>query len=343
MQSLGEKSRRLIQTIQKLEALRIDATLPSLPKFVVVGDQSHGKSSIIEAVCDITLPRGQGTCTRCPFRITTTSSKEGTDWKCEVTLLYRYSYNPKTRNRWDDTAEQNPVTFATVNDKSELGRVLRLAQLAILNPGVPPCDILGGRTYPGDGVKFSPNVIGLEISAPGLPELSLFDLPGTINVHPNEDEQHLVGFIERLVKTYLKDEKALVLLAASANQDLECSLAAKFVLACKANNRSRGVLTKPDLITNARIADIRTVLEGGTFKLGGGWFVTKHSSQEEINRGISHAEARRLEAEFFQGEPWSTELAGFADRCGIPSLQEALSLKLTEHILNEYVSKHSNY
>ena len=58
---LGCKSRDLIRVIQKLDALGIDSTLPSLPKFVVVGDQSQGKSSIIEAICEITLPRGPGT------------------------------------------------------------------------------------------------------------------------------------------------------------------------------------------------------------------------------------------------------------------------------------------
>lgn len=64
MRNLGADSYQLIKVIKKLEDLNIDATLPSLPKFVVVGDQSAGKSSVVEALCDISLPRGQGTCTR---------------------------------------------------------------------------------------------------------------------------------------------------------------------------------------------------------------------------------------------------------------------------------------
>jgi GTP-binding protein EngB required for normal cell division len=63
MQYLGADSRRLIQGIKSLENLNINTTL-QLPKFVVVGDQSAGKSSIVEALCDISLPRSQGTCTR---------------------------------------------------------------------------------------------------------------------------------------------------------------------------------------------------------------------------------------------------------------------------------------
>lgn len=63
MHHLGVDSRRLIQGIKKLGELNISTTL-QLPKFVVVGDQSAGKSSIVEALCDISLPRSQGTCTR---------------------------------------------------------------------------------------------------------------------------------------------------------------------------------------------------------------------------------------------------------------------------------------
>lgn len=63
MEYLGADSRRLIQAIKELEELNINTTL-QLPKFVVVGDQSAGKSSIVEALCDISLPRSTGTCTR---------------------------------------------------------------------------------------------------------------------------------------------------------------------------------------------------------------------------------------------------------------------------------------
>lgn len=43
LRTLSHHSRDLIKVIQKLEALSIDSTLPSLPKFVVIGDQSAGE------------------------------------------------------------------------------------------------------------------------------------------------------------------------------------------------------------------------------------------------------------------------------------------------------------
>ncbi|CAF1162122.1 unnamed protein product, partial [Rotaria sp. Silwood1] len=40
-----------------------------LPQIVVVGDQSVGKSSILEAISGVELPRAQNICTRCPLEL----------------------------------------------------------------------------------------------------------------------------------------------------------------------------------------------------------------------------------------------------------------------------------
>jgi GTPase SAR1 family protein len=40
-----------------------------LPSLVVVGSQSAGKSSLLERVCGIQLPRASGTCTKCPMQV----------------------------------------------------------------------------------------------------------------------------------------------------------------------------------------------------------------------------------------------------------------------------------
>jgi energy-coupling factor transporter ATP-binding protein EcfA2 len=40
-----------------------------LPTLVVCGAQSAGKSSLLEALSGIALPRSEGTCTRCPTEV----------------------------------------------------------------------------------------------------------------------------------------------------------------------------------------------------------------------------------------------------------------------------------
>lgn len=58
---LGVKE--LVDAINDLQNLGLDASVP-LPNIVVVGEQSAGKSSFIEAISEIQVPRDAGTCTR---------------------------------------------------------------------------------------------------------------------------------------------------------------------------------------------------------------------------------------------------------------------------------------
>lgn len=165
--------RTLIKTIQKLEALGIDSALPSLPKIVVAGDQSHGKSSVIEAICDISLPRSSGTCTRCPFELVTTTS-DG-EWSCKVSLVSKYAYStaPNTPT-WPKLITPEIKVFDMVTDQCDLERVLRLAQIAVLSPHKDPNGIRKANNMEQQpDVSFSPNIIRLEIASPKLPELSL--------------------------------------------------------------------------------------------------------------------------------------------------------------------------
>ncbi|WPG98390.1 P-loop containing nucleoside triphosphate hydrolase protein [Acrodontium crateriforme] len=347
MHALSQDSHLLIKKIQKLSTLGIDNTLSSLPKFVVVGDQSAGKSSIIEATCDIKLPRGPGTCTRCPFRITVTSSGSvNDDWTCIVSLQQKYSYVPGSRtSRYDNwSANQDIQLFQfgrIISDKSKLEDVLRRAQLAILNPGIdsqvfasPQFSIKGKES---NQVEFSPNFITLEIRGFDLPELSFFDLPGVINVHKDANSQHLVEFVKELTREYLSDEKALILLAVAAEQDINNSTTFSLVMQCNALARCMGVLTKPDLLSNQQFETVREMLACEQFEIGGGWHLTKQLSQKELDSTvvITNKDARHREKSFFSQHPWSTELAKYQSRFGIINLQKTLSKELTEHIRRE--------
>lgn len=353
MQALSEHSRELIQLIKKLEALRIQSGLNSLPKFVMTGDQSAGKSSITEALTGISLPRKAGTCTRCPYQITTSARQDSSQaWTCSISLNCSYGYTPGTMADRGDTNSFEDWTpkeatyehFAMISEKDDLELKLILAHLAILNPTVP-----GGlttysaakdlRTVPPARAPFSPNVIALEIEGPDLPELSFFDLPGAINSPDNPDEQYLYGFIERLLKSYIGDDQAHVLVACAVTNDIENCTALRYIRECNASSRCMGVLTKPDLMSNddSIAHTIGLMLQGKKQKLGNGWHVAKLLGQKELEQRprISHEEARRRENEFFRTSRAWAAFSGFSDRMGIPALQSAVSRVLTTHILHE--------
>ncbi|KAL6751626.1 P-loop containing nucleoside triphosphate hydrolase protein [Haematococcus lacustris] len=64
----GEQSRKITALLAKLADLGAAHEI-SYPTIVVCGDQSAGKSSIIQRISGIDLPRSSGTCTRCPMEV----------------------------------------------------------------------------------------------------------------------------------------------------------------------------------------------------------------------------------------------------------------------------------
>ena len=95
-----------------------------------------------------------------------------------------------------------------------------------------------------------------------------------------------------------------------------------------------GVLTKPDCIARgSRDEKLRDVLNGKRFALGHGYHIVRNLSQKEINDGLSHRDARDLEAEFFSKEPWSTTFHEYQSRFGTLNLQTFLSRKLAANAL----------
>ncbi|GMP39714.1 hypothetical protein CsSME_00010435 [Camellia sinensis var. sinensis] len=65
--SYNDRIRPLLDAVDKLRHLKVAEEGIQLPTIVVVGDQSAGKSSVLESLAGISLPRGQGICTRVPL------------------------------------------------------------------------------------------------------------------------------------------------------------------------------------------------------------------------------------------------------------------------------------
>lgn len=65
--SYNDRIRPLLDAVDRLRHLKIMQEGIQLPTIVVVGDQSSGKSSVLESLAGICLPRGDGICTRVPL------------------------------------------------------------------------------------------------------------------------------------------------------------------------------------------------------------------------------------------------------------------------------------
>ncbi|MCJ1309709.1 hypothetical protein MMC25_003369 [Agyrium rufum] len=373
VKSLTEESQKIIEETQKLVHLGIETTDFdfSLPKIVVVGDQSTCKSSLIEAMSGIKVPRKSGCCTRCPLEINIKGPKpnqpsDGPPWSCEVWISRSYVYEGalgdsaarsetqigpwKLQDRMDSL-------FATLHSQKDIGFVLQLAQRAVLNPGKAHELFQPGQTtYPKeeDDLKFSPNIVRLDIYGSDLPRLAFLDLPGVIaKPPPGEQHKYLVGMIAGLVKQHIARPTNIVVLTQTVSHDLANSNAAQIVCEANAEKRTIGVLTKPDVILNkSQFIDFNTdtdrkiehafgpggdlqqwysVLNGTDHQLGPpGYFVVKNN-QDEL---VSLPQARWEEDRFFRDElPWNHALfEPFRERFGVKKLQKELAKRLTEQI-----------
>ena len=184
-------------------------------------------------------------------------------------------------------------------------------------------------------VKFSPNVVRLDISGPGLPNLSFYDLPGVINQSEVAEEEYLVNLVKNLVKEYIKADNCINLLAIPMTDDPANSSASRLIREVKAEARTVGVLTKPDRYQRGESLDQWIqVLTGKKFRLGFGYFVIKNNPDPRVDHATSRAEENVF---FSEEEPWATTLNAYNDRFGTLKLQTNLSHRLTAQIKARYI------
>ncbi|KZT61035.1 hypothetical protein CALCODRAFT_428383 [Calocera cornea HHB12733] len=322
------EKRKLLDVIDKIRDIGGDV-IPPLPRIVVIGNQSAGKSSLIEAVARINVPRDMGTCTRCPSEIRLRSS-DG-PWTCLISLRWEYDQNGQKLR------DVQTVPFGEkFNDKSQVEPMLRRAQLAILNPKTEHRLFLDAdlTKFENAGeLNFSRNVICIEVTGPGLTDLTFVDLPGIISSVQDTSQTDLIELIKSMVKEYIGGN-SIILVAITMRDDIDNQAA--ILEARKADPegiRTIGVLTKPDTIQAGEESQWLPVVQNMKNRLRLGYFVTKQPSPSEIKVGTTFSKSRQSEQTFFRTtEPWASLPIDVRARLGTPNLTSTLSTLLTDAI-----------
>jgi GTPase SAR1 family protein len=178
-----------------------------LPKIAVIGNQSAGKSSLIEGISRIKVPRASGTCTRCPMEVALSRS-DVEPWKCKVSLRFEHDSVPNCKS-------MGTHFFAETDHRDNVPLILRRAQLAILNPGDDISNFVNlDETQCKDhgiSTNFSRNTVVMEITGADV-DVTFIDLPGIIS---NTKEDHFIDLIKNLVDSYVSQEECLILVAIS--------------------------------------------------------------------------------------------------------------------------------
>ncbi|KAI8818975.1 P-loop containing nucleoside triphosphate hydrolase protein [Fimicolochytrium jonesii] len=202
-------TKKLIEIRNLLKTVDNNAKM-TLPSIVVVGSQSSGKSSVLEAIVGHEfLPKGSNMVTRRPI---------------ELTLIH-------TPDSKEEYAEFPQLGLGKVPDFKDVQKTLTDLNLAV-----------------SDAECVSDNPIELKVFSPNVPDLTLVDLPGYIQIHNRNQPAILKEKIAELCEKYIR-EPNIILAVCSADVDLANSEALRASRKVDpTGKRTIGVVTKMDLV-----------------------------------------------------------------------------------------------
>lgn len=306
----------------------------ALPKITVIGAQSAGKSSLIEGVSGINVPRDSGTCTRCPMQINMSSDADS--WSCTIWLRKEYDQNGTQLS----TSERIPFG-PTITERRDVEIWLRRAQAAILSPhrlaqdffNKSAQDIVSLIKTDKEMLQFSQNVIEVTLKDPNATDLSFVDLPGLIQ---NADED-LISLVKSLVVRYIEGENTLILVTIPMSDDLDNQQAMRLAkVRDPTGSRTIGVLTKPDTLTAGATGALDTwkdllMRKPIKHQLEHGYYCIKLPDDAQRARRINREDAQRVADEFFRAtSPWNQMTD--RSRFGIPNFVADISKHLVKLI-----------
>ncbi|XP_060716118.1 interferon-induced GTP-binding protein Mx1-like [Tachysurus vachellii] len=287
------KVRPCIDLIDSLRALGVEKDL-ELPAIAVIGDQSSGKSSVLEALSGVALPRGTGMVTRCPLELKMTKNRNKNCWNGKI----RYLDN-----------EEN------INNPADVEEIIKKAQQNIAGP-----------------VGISDELIRLEVISADVPDLTLIDLPGIVRVPMDGQPEDICEQSKRLTRKFISKQGTIILVVVQSNVDIATSEALKMAKEVDPNGeRTLGILTMPDLVDKGTEDAVVSIINNEIINLTKGYMIVKCRGQQEIHDRVILYEAIETEKNFFENHPKFSTLYD-EGKATIPNLAEKLMLKLVFHI-----------
>lgn len=207
--SYNEHIRPLLDAIDRLRHLKVMQEGIQLPTIVVVGDQSSGKSSVLESLAGISLPRGQGICTRVP-------------------LIMRLQ---------DDPSLEKPVLHLEYRDMK-----VETSEANVTDAISAATEEIAGS---GKGICSTP--LTLVVKKRGVPDLTMVDLPGITRVAVHGQPDNIYEQISSIIKEYITPQESIILNVLSAAVDFPtCESIRMSQQVDRTGERTLAVVTKAD-------------------------------------------------------------------------------------------------
>lgn len=297
----------LLNIIDKLRGFGISGELAlPLPQIIVCGDQSSGKSSVLEAISGRPFPKGDSVCTTFATELALRRSASSGVSVCIKPAA--------TRSASEHERLANFAPPATENFESTIKKAKEFLRSQ-------------GRT--GDDSYFE-DVLHVEVMHPNLPPLTLVDLPGIIHVPNKRQVEKDVDVVHNLAMSYMENENSIILAVISAQNDLENQEILRMVKRVDPEGeRTLGVITKPDTLLPGSWRESLFVrcAKNEEHRLDLGWHVVKNRSQE-VQDSSNLSLRKKEEDDFFFRGIWKQSLKPW--QLGINALRTRLSSLLEQ-------------
>ncbi|GJP35534.1 hypothetical protein CLOM_g20043 [Closterium sp. NIES-68] len=244
--SFNENVRPMLDAIDKLRLLGLKEEGIELPTIVVVGDQSSGKSSVLENLSGISLPRGKGIVTRVPLILRLQSCVKGKDM---ITIEYTPVTGKVSKVLSDEEMIEEEISEATI-------------ALAGSRKGVMNCPIT------------------LQVQRPDLPDLTLVDLPGITRVPIEDQPKDIYNQVKNMIMHYITPKESVILNVLAAEVDF--STCESIVMSQEVDSdgdRTLAVVTKVDRAPDGLYEKI----QGNSVRIGLGYVCVRNKTDADAS------------------------------------------------------------
>ena len=263
--------RPILDKFDKIREILKDTKI-DIPKIVAVGDQSSGKSSVLDSISGIALPKGGGRVTRCPIEIQLRKEdKNGKKGYAKIQI------------EGDESFKQ--CTF------EELKQKIKVYQKRILEYCEKEKKIIVDK------------VIKIQVFNEKAPDLTLIDLPGLTYIDGKAETE-----IKKLYKKYTSGLNTIILLVVSGHNEIDSSESYK----CINLNNTIPIYTKIDQILSLKGEDekLYNKVMNAEIKTGYRPIIVRNRSEEEIkdNVFVDEEELRKIEKESIDNNEYLNKL-----------------------------------
>ncbi|KAK6858168.1 hypothetical protein PG995_005867 [Apiospora arundinis] len=238
-----------------------------LPQIIVCGDQSSGKSSVLEAISGMSFPTKDTLCTRFATELILRS---GSSVGIHVSIHPGPDLPPKEKQSLEAFKYEHEGDL-------DIGEAIEKAKEAM--------------GLDGGAAVFSTDVLRVEVSGPTQPHLTIVDLPGLFMAGNKDQSEADAKLVESLVLSYMSKPRSIILAVVSAKNPQ--------------GMRTLGLITKPDTLDQGSDSE-RFYMELAQnkdvqFRLG--WHVLRNRNYPE--RDVSTDERDKIEEQFFCEGVWT--------------------------------------